>query len=157
AGFIGLADVALATPRRLVPLLVLAVSASVYAGIRTIPLYAHAKRQSDTRIAALEAAPRASVFTADAFDQIDDSWWFLGDAFRDTLKRELVIEYFDLSGLVLRGYEPDAPLGVTGARFVAHAVTTPPSCIDDHGGFALASNRAFDISGIYREMKSEVA
>ncbi len=157
AGFLALADVALATRRRFVPLLVLAISASVYAGFRTIPLYAHAKRQSDARIAALVAAPRGSVFTADAFEQIDDSWWFLGDDFRDTRKREYVINYFDLGGLVLRGYEPDAPLGVMGARFVAHVVTTPPSCLDDHGGFALASNRAFDIAGVFKEMKSAVA
>ena len=153
AGFVAVADVALATPRRLAPFVVLAVVSSIYAAARTIPLYARARQASDARIAALEASPPGRVFVADAFDEVDESWWFLGDDFRDTRKREMVATYFDLPGIVLRAYDQDSPLGISTARLVPHVRIDPPGCVDDHGGFALGQVKAFDLAGIQREMK----
>jgi hypothetical protein len=157
AGFVALADRVLTRTRALVPFVALAVLTSGYAAFRTIPVYLHAKRDSDARIAALEASQRGSVFIAPAFDQVDESWWFYGDDFRDTRKRELVAKYFDLAGVVFRAYDFTAPLGVTSARFVARVQSDPPTCVDDHGGFALGSYKGFDLPGIHREMKIATA
>jgi len=156
AGFVALADVVLVTRRRLVPFVVLAVVASIYAGARTIPLYGRAKQASDARIAALEASPRDRVFVAEAFEQVDESWWSLGDDFRDSRKRDMVATYFDLPGVVFRAYDMYAPLGVGSAHFVPHYKLEPPSCLDEHGGIALGSFKGFDLAGIHREMKVAV-
>ena len=156
AALLGVADLVLDTPRRLAPLVAVAVFASGYAAFRTVPLYHRVSRESDARIAALEHAPRGSVFTADAFDQIDPSWWFLGDDFRDVRKREMVRTYFGLSAVVLRGFDKAAPLGVSGARFVAHATLSPPGCLDTYGGFTLAGPHGFDLEGVYQDFTNAI-
>jgi hypothetical protein len=156
AGLVGVIDAVL-TPRQLAPLVVLAVIASGYAAYRTIPLYAKLDRQGAARIAALEAHPRGTVFIADAFVQVDEDWWSLGDDFRDAKKRELVATYFDLAGVVFRAYNPNVPLGVMGARLVPHYKVSPESCLDNYGGFALGSFKGFDLAGLHREMKIAVA
>jgi hypothetical protein len=156
AGFVALADAVLITRRRLVPFVALAVVTSAYAAMRTIPVYAHAKRASDARIAALETAPKGRVLVLEAFDQIEDTWWFLGDDFRDSRKRDMVARYVGLPGIALRSYDPLAPLGVAGARFVPHYRISPQSCIDDHGGFSLGSYKGTDLPGIHRELKVSI-
>ena len=152
AGFLGLADVVLTSPRRLAPFVVLAVLASIYAGWRTIPLYGRLAQQSDARLATLEASRRGSVVTVDSFEQIDDSWWFLGDDFRDIRKRELIAEYFALRDVVLRGFDPNAALGVTDVRLVPIASIEPASCIAEQGGFELGWYRGLDVSTIHSAM-----
>jgi hypothetical protein len=156
AGLVGVIDAVL-TPRQLAPFVVLAVIASGYAAYRTVPLYAKLDRQGAARIAALEAHPRGTVFIADAFAQVDEDWWSLGDDFRDAKKRELVATYFDLAGVVFRAYNPNVPLGVMGARLVPHYKVSPESCLDSYGGFALGSFKGFDLAGLHREMKIAVA
>jgi hypothetical protein len=156
AGFVALADVVLVSRRRLVPIVVVAIGASIYAGARTVPLYGRAKLASDERIAALEASPHDRVFVAEAFEQIDESWWSLGDDFRDSRKRDMVAGYFGLPGVVFRAYDMYAPLGVGSAHFVPHYRLDPPSCLDEHGGLALGSFKGFDLAGIHREMKVAV-
>jgi hypothetical protein len=120
-------------------------------------LYARLKVASDDRIAALESAPQDRVFYAEAFEQVDETWWSLGDDFRDSAKRDKVANYFHLPGVVFRAYDMFAPLGVGGARFVPHYSIDPPSCLDEHGGFALGSFKGFDLPGIHREMKVAIA
>jgi len=156
AGFVALADSVLTTRRRLVPFVVVAIAASIYAGARTIPLYARVKQASDARIAALETSSHGRVFIAEAFEQVDESWWFLGDDFRDSRKRDMVATYFDLPGIVFRAYDMYAPLGVGSAHFVPHYRIDPPSCLDEHGGISLGSFKGFDLAGIHREMKVAV-
>jgi hypothetical protein len=156
AGFLGLADLTLTTPRRLAPFVALAVVASIYAGWRTFGVYARAKTASDARIAQLVASKRGSAVTVDSFEQIEDSWWFLGDDFRDIRKRELIARYFDLRDVILRGYDPDAPLGVSDVRLVPHAVVEPASCLDEHGGFELGWYRGLDVSTIHSAMRAAV-
>jgi hypothetical protein len=156
AGLVGVIDAVLA-PRQLAPLVALAVLASGYAAYRTVPLYAKLDRQGAARIAALEAHPRGTVFIADAFAQVDEDWWSLGDDFRDAKKRELVATYFDLAGVVFRAYNPNVPLGVMGARLVPHYKVSPESCLDEYGGFALGSFKGFDLAGLHREMKIAIA
>ena len=156
AAYIAVADVVMTTSRRLVPLVLLAVAASIYAGARTIPLYGRLARQSKARMAALEAAKPGTVFVADALDQVDETWWFLGDDVRDLKKREMIAKYFDLSAVRFRSPDPNAPLGVNGARLVARIVTDPASCIDDHGGFGLTTNRGFDLEALHKEIEISI-
>ncbi len=156
AGFIGIADAVL-SPRQLATLGAVAVLASAYAAYRTVPLYGKLGAQGAARIAALEAHPRGTVFVADAFAQVDENWWSLGDDFRDAKKRELVATYFDLPGIVFRAYNPNVPLGVMSARLVPRYEVTPAGCLDEHGGFALGSFKGFDLAGLHREMKISIA
>jgi hypothetical protein len=97
------------------------------------------------------------VFVARAFEQVDDSWWFLGDDFRDTRKRDMVAQYFALEGVVFRGYDPVAPLGVIGARFVPHATLASGACIDEVGGLSIGSPKGFDLQALRHEIEIGVA
>jgi len=156
AGFIAVAETTLVTTRRLVPFVVLAVFTSGFAAYRTIPLYERLMHSSDERLAALAASPRGSVFTAAAFDQVDDSWWFLGDDFRDIRKRELVRDYFALRGVVLRGVDIEAPLGVSDVRLVPHYELEPASCLDQVGGLELDDFRGIDILQVHKAIRGAV-
>jgi hypothetical protein len=135
AGFVALCDVRL-TDRQLIPFTVFAVLASGYAVFHTVPLYSHVKQQSDARIAALTATRPGTIFTAESFEQVDDSWWFLGDDFRDIRKRQMITRYFDLHDVVFRAYDPEAPLGVSDVRLFAD-------------GFELGWYKGLDVSSIH--------
>jgi len=150
AGFVAIADRALTTPRRLAPFVALAVAASVYAGVRSLPLYLRLAEQSDDRLAALAAAPRGSVFTAESFEQTDDTWWFLGDDFRDVKKRDLVASYFDLKGVIFRAVDIEAPLGVSDLELIPRYQVTPATCLDERGGLDLGSYRGIDIGSLHK-------
>jgi hypothetical protein len=144
AGLIALADEVLTTPRRLAPFVALAVVASIYAAARTIPLYGRVAEQGRARLAMLEASKPGSVVTAEAFEQVDDSWWFLGDDFRDIKKRHMVIDYFDLKGLVFRAFDATSPLGVSDVRIVPDA---GQGCLER---FELDGYRPLDLATIHR-------
>jgi hypothetical protein len=156
AAFLAVADRALATRRRLAPFVALAVCASIYAGTSSLPLYLRLHDQSAARVARLVAAPRGSVVTVESFDQVDDSWWFLGDDFRDAKKRELVETYFGLRGLVLRAIDIDAPLGVSDVRLVPRYQVTPASCLDEHGGLELGSYRGIDLASVHQAARAAI-
>ena len=147
AGVIGLADVVLERPRQLATLVVVAVIASIYAGARTIPLFAKVSQQGAERLAALEATPPGEIFVADAWEQIDSSWWFIGDDFRDVKKRELITDYFRFSRVFFRGYDAKAPLELGGARFAPRYWTD-----DGQAGFDptfdLDLANGFDLDGV---------
>lgn len=154
AGFVAVADRALHTTRRLAPFVILAVLASAYAAARTIPLYLRLSDQSAARLAALAAAPRGSVFTAESYEQVDDSWWFLGDDFRDVKKRELIATYFDLGGVIFRAVDLDAPLGVSDVALVPEV--WPAACRDELGGLALGTYRGLDITAVHRAAQAAI-
>jgi hypothetical protein len=156
AGFLAVADAALSTARRLAPFVVLAVAASVYAGVRSLPLYFRLHDASSARLTALEATPRGGVFTAESFEQVDDSWWFLGDDFRDIRKRELVAAYFDLRGVIFRAVDIDAPLGVSDVKLVPRYQVTPASCLDEHGGLDLGTFRGIDIDAVHKAAEAAI-
>ncbi|HEV7555443.1 MAG TPA: DUF6056 family protein [Kofleriaceae bacterium] len=156
AAFIGVADVTLTTSRRLVGFVVFAVVASGYAAARTIPLYQRLDEQSDERLAALDATPPGSVFTADSYDQVEDTWWFLGDDFRDVKKRELIATYFNLKGVIFRAVDLDAPLGVSDVKLVPRYDLQPASCLDEVGGLELGKVRAFDTQALDKAIASAI-
>ncbi|MEO8700959.1 MAG: DUF6056 family protein [Kofleriaceae bacterium] len=103
AGFLSVVDATTPSPRRLAPLVVLAVLASGYAAIRTIPLYRDVGAQGEARMAELAATTPGTVYIAEPFDQIGESWWFIGDDFRDPKKRAMVARYLALTRVSLRG------------------------------------------------------
>lgn len=156
AGFLAVADRALTTTRRLAPFVVLAVLASIYAGVRSLPLYLRLADQSDARVAALAAAPRGSVFTAASYEQVDDSWWFLGDDLRDVKKRELIAAYFGLGGVIFRAVDIDAPLGVSDVTLVPRYEVTPAGCLDELGGLELGSYRGIDITAVHTAARAAI-
>jgi Family of unknown function (DUF6056) len=156
AGFVAVADRALTTTRRLVPFVVLAVAASAYAGFRSLPLYFRLADASAVRLAALTAAPRGSVVTAESFEQVEDSWWFLGDDFRDVKKRELIAGYFGLGGVIFRAVDIDAPLGVSDVTLIPRYTVTPATCLDEHGGLDLGTFRGIDLASVHQAARAAI-
>jgi hypothetical protein len=152
AGFLGLAEATLTTPRRLLPFIALAIAASIVSGMRTIPLYARASAASESRLAALAAAPQGSVFTAEAFEQVQDSWWFLGDDLRDVRKRDMVAKYFGLARVLFRQLDARAPLGVSDIRLVASVASSPGGRVDLPGSLELELERGTDLPALHREL-----
>ena len=156
AGFIGIADAVLLTGRRLAPFVAIAVVASTYAAARSVPLYARLAEASEWRMQTLDATTPGSVATIDAFDQIEDSWWFLGDDFRNQNKRELVSEYFGLADITFRAMDPDAALGVTDVRLTPKYTVSPASCLDEVGGLQITQIRGFDVASTQRAVKAAI-
>lgn len=161
AAFVGILDSVApsvtGSGRRLVPFAVLAGFASGYAAVRTVPLFLRLDEQSAERLALLTAAPRGAMVTVESFDQVDDSWWFLGDDLRKPNQREMIAGYFGLGGVVFRAVDLDAPLGVSDVRLVPHATVLPASCLDEHGGFEITGFRGLDVASIQRAMLDGVA
>ena len=157
AAFIAVADAALVTARRLVPFVLLAAFASIYAGTRTIPLYLRLHEASEARLAALEAAPRGAVFTAESLGQVADTWWFLGDDFRDLKKRQMITDYFALAGVTFRAVDIEAPLGISDVRFRPRYQVSQPGCLDEHGGLELGAFRGIDIKATHDAVTMAIA
>lgn len=157
AGFVAIADTVLITPKRFVAVVVIALTASVYAAVRTIPMYERLDVQSKARVAALTRTPRGAVFTAEAFEQVDDSWWFLGDDFRDVRKRELITSFFDLRGVIFRGVDLEAPLGLTDVRLIPKYSITPATCLDEHGGLEMGKLKSgLDVVSLQKGFRAAV-
>jgi hypothetical protein len=157
AAFVGVLDSMARSARRLVPFAVLAVCASGYAAVRTVPLFLRLDDQSADRLALLAAAPRGAMVTVESLDQVDDSWWFVGDDLRTPDQRAMIAGYLGLGGLVYRAVDLDAPLGVSDVRLVPRASATPASCLDDHGGFEITGFRGLDVDSIQRAMLDGIA
>ncbi|MBA3393828.1 MAG: hypothetical protein H0T89_14365 [Deltaproteobacteria bacterium] len=156
AGFLALADAVLVTRRQLVPFVVLAIAASAYAAVRTVPLYRQVSAQGAARMAALDASKRGDIFVADAFGQVDETWWYIGDDFRDFQKRELVQKYFALSRVFFRGYDLKGPLGMAGVRFAPRYRVAGDDCDRQYELFDTGVTRGFDIAGVHRSTAAAV-
>ncbi|MEO8705988.1 MAG: DUF6056 family protein [Kofleriaceae bacterium] len=147
AACLGLVDAVLVEPRRLIPLVLVAVAASIYAAGRSVPLYTRVAEQGNARIAMLEASAPGDAVVADAFEQVDESWWFIGDDFRDQRKRDLVARYFALARVYYRGDDQRAPLGMAGVTLVPRYWVRgePGSAVG--GDFDATGTRAIDLAG----------
>jgi hypothetical protein len=154
AGYIALLDAVAAAPCRLAPVIALAVAASTYAACRTIPLFDKVSQQSAARMSALEASTPGSAFVSDAWDQVGESWWFIGDDFRSVEKREMVARYFGLARVSLRGYDPKAPLGALGARVVPR-YWAGPTAIQD-AAFDLRALKGVAITDMHRMTRESI-
>ena len=100
AGFLGVLGAFVRDTRNYRWFISLAVVASVYAGASTIPMFSRLHRASEQRLAGLAATPVGGTYTAQGWDEVAGSWWFLGDDFRDPKKLELVSKYYDLRTVV---------------------------------------------------------
>ncbi|MDQ3364499.1 MAG: DUF6056 family protein [Myxococcota bacterium] len=156
AGLLAIADRVLVTPRRLAPFVVLALAASVYAGFRTIPLYRAVAQQGAARMAVLEASRPGDSVTIEAFDQVGESWWYIGDDFRDLRKRELVAKYFALARVSFRGPDLDKPLGMAGVQLVPVYRAARSDAERPHATFDLGAAKGFDIAGIHRSTAASI-
>jgi hypothetical protein len=156
AAFVGVADAVLVTTKRLAPVVLLAVFASGYAAARSIPLYSRLEEASEARMQALDASKPGTVVTLDAYDQIDETWWSLGDDFRNQSRRELVSDYFGLRDIVFRAEDINAPLGVSDVRFTPVYKIEPASCLDQAGGLQIPQVRGFDVGLQQRAAKAAI-
>jgi Family of unknown function (DUF6056) len=148
-GVLGIALTFLNRPRAFVPFVAIAIIASVYAGARTIPLYTHLAGASDRRLAELEATPRRGVYTANAWQQVMESWWTLGDDARDQKKQEMMATYFDLDRVLFRGGDLWKALGVTDVKVTMHYDLDPPMCLDEVDQLDLKPYVGRDIGAIH--------
>jgi hypothetical protein len=128
------------------PFAALALAASSYAAVHTLPLYGRLAHESAARLAVLERAQPGDVVTLEAFEQLEDDWWFLGDDARAPNKRELIKTYFGLNAVILRAHDPTAPLGVSDVRLVA-----------SERGLELDTFRGLDLASIHKAFQQAIA
>jgi hypothetical protein len=145
------------TPRTLVPLVVFAVITSIYAAARTIPSYTRTHRESDARLAQLAAAPPGSIETVDAWPQISESWWTLGDDARDQKKQEMLAWYFGLDRVLFRGNDLWVTLGVTDVKLTMQYELDPPACLDEIEQLDLKPYVGRDIAGLQHAFLDTIA
>lgn len=157
AAFLGVLNAYLNSARTIAPFIVLAVLSSIYAAARTVPLYTRLDRESDHRIAGLVATPRDGVYTAESWEQVPGSWWFLGDDFRDQKKRELVSRYFDIKRVVFRGLNQFAALGVSDVRLYTNYEFDREICIDEQASIMIDPYIGRDVPAIHHAFLDAVA
>jgi hypothetical protein len=131
AAVLGVVRTFLVRPRAYALFVVIGVVASGYAIARTVPSYRKMARESDHRLAELAATPPGGVYTANAWDVINESWWTLGDDARDQKKDEYIAQYFGLDRVLFRGGDQWKPLGVTDIKLTMHYDLDPPVCLDE--------------------------
>lgn len=159
AAFLAVLAAFVERPRWWAPFVVVAVLASAYAAGRTIPLYRRLAAASETRLAELAATAPGAAYTARGWEQIQRSWWFLGDDFRDVKKRELITRYFGLRAVLFRGVDQDAPLWVTDLLLAPRTRFAPPRCLDDEPtvGFGRVAGRDVPaVQASFREAVTEL-
>ncbi len=144
-------------PRAFAPFVGFAVVISIYAAARTVPLYTRLAVDSDRRLAELAATPVGHTYTAEAWEQIPEEWWFLGDDCRDQKKQELVAKYFGLDRVLFRGNDMWATLGVTDVKLTMHYDIDPPVCLDELDQLDLAPYIGRDVEGLQHAFLDKIA
>lgn len=159
AAFLAVLSAFVERPRWWAPFVVVAVLASAYAAGRTIPLYHRLAAASSTRLAELAATEPGSAYTARGWEQIQRSWWFLGDDFRDVKKRELITRYFGLRAVLFRGADQDAPLWVTDLLLAPRVRFSPARCLEDEPSVGFGRVTGRDVPAVqasFREAATEL-
>lgn len=150
AGFLGVTHAYLHRARAYAPFVVIAVLASIYALVRTVPMYTRLHRDSEQRMAELKAAPLDTIYTATAWESVNETHWFLGDDFRDQKKRELVADYFGLHRVIFRGADVWRTLGVTDVKLVTdYKLDDPTVCLDKIDKLDIPPYVGRDISALH--------
>jgi hypothetical protein len=157
AGVLAAVRTFLYSPRSFAPFVIVAVIASVYAAGRTIPSFLRYKADSDLRMQQLAATPQGGVYTADAWDQVAESWWFLGDDFRDQKKRELVAKHYGLDRVLFRGNDVWSTLGVSDVKLTMHSDFEPELCIDEQDRLDLKPYIGRDVGAIHHAFLDAIA
>jgi hypothetical protein len=143
--------------RSFAPFVAFAVVASTFAAARTVPLYTRLKIDSDRRLAELAATPRGQSYTAEAWEQIPEEWWFLGDDCRDQKKQELIANYFDIDRVLFRGNEMWATLGVSDVKLTMHYDIEPAVCLDELDQLDLPPYIGRDVEGLQHAFLDKIA
>jgi hypothetical protein len=138
-----------------IALVSLAVESSIYATVRTVPLYMRVKRESDARLTQLANAKLRDAIIVDSFTQVDESWWFIGDDFRWQKKREMVAEYKGLAQIGFRDSNSQVPLGISGVLIAGIALDAANKPIDVP--IDLDGLQPFDVPGIQRSIDRAIA
>lgn len=133
-----------------------ALLASIYAGLRTIPMYTRMSAASDTRLAELQAIPPGGKYTAKAWEQIAENWWALGDDMRDQKKQELVANYFGLQRVLFRGSDQWRTLGVTDVKLTMHYELDKPACLDEFDQLDLQPYVGRDIEALHHSFLDRI-
>lgn len=158
AGSLGVCSSFLSRGRSFAGFVIMAVLASAYAFGRTVPSYTQLSRESDARLAALAAAPKGSIFTASAWDIVNETWWHLGDDFRDQKKRELVARYFGLDRVLFRGSDAWATLGVSDVKLVIdYQFAAENICLDKTEGLEIKPFVGRDVRSINHAFLDAIA
>jgi hypothetical protein len=121
----------LSRPKSFAPFVAFALIASTYAAARTIPKFTRLDRASNHRLSELAATPLDGTYTANAWEQIPENWWFLGDDVRDQKKQEMVAKYFGLRRVLFRGSDQWKTLGVSDVKLTMHYEFDRPMCMDE--------------------------
>ncbi|HEX5058994.1 MAG TPA: DUF6056 family protein, partial [Kofleriaceae bacterium] len=157
AATLGVLSISLRKTKTLVPFVVFAVIASIYAGARTIPLYTKMSGVSDKRLADLAATKPGSVFTAASWYPVPETWWALGDDVRDQKKQEMVARYFGLSRVVFRGGDQWKTLGVSDVKLVMDYEFDKPLCVDEIEHLDIKDYVGRDVGAIHHAFLDAIA
>lgn len=157
AGVMAIAHAYLDSRRSFAPFVALAVIASSYAVARTVPSYTGYKRDADNRLVELAGTPPHGVYTADAWDQVAETWWFLGDDFRDQKKREMVAKYFGLERVLFRGSDVWSTLGIADVKLLMRYQFEPELCIDELEHLDLKPYIGRDVAAIHHAFLDAIA
>ena len=144
-------------PKALLPFVVFAALISIFAFLRTVPMYTRLKRDSDERLAGLAAAPLGGNYTTAGWEQLPEQWWFLGDDFRDQKKQELVARYFGLHRVLFRGGDQWKMLGVTDVKLTMHYEFETPMCMDEQDQLDLKPYVGKDIGALHHAFLDSIA
>jgi hypothetical protein len=130
-GVLGVLAAYLHRAKSFAPFVIAAVISSGVAAARTIPMYTRLAHDSDVRLAGLAATPVGGDYTTQAWEQVVEVWWFLGDDMRDQKKQELVTKYFGLHRALFRGGDQWKILGVSDVKTTWHYEFENPMCMDE--------------------------
>jgi hypothetical protein len=143
--------------RGLAPFVVMAVLTSGYAAARTVPLFSRLAKASELRLQRLAATPPGGDATSDAWEQVNEGWWFLGDDLRDDKKQDLVVKYFGLRRIAYRGNDASNLLGVSDTKATLAYEMDPPICLDTIDKLDIQRWIGRDIKELHKQLQRLVA
>jgi hypothetical protein len=149
AAGLGLASTFLRTTRSLAPFVAIAVISSIVAIGRTVPMYTRLAKASHDRLAQLASTPADADTSVEAWEQVPEDWWFLGDDMRDQKKQELVAKYFGLHRALFRGGDNYKLLGRMDVKPTYHYEFENPQCMDEIDQLALPELMGRDIAALH--------
>jgi hypothetical protein len=156
AAGLGIASTFLRSTRALVPFVVVAVVSSGVAAARTIPMFTRLRVASHERLAQLAATPVGTDTSVEAWEQVPEDWWFLGDDMRDQKKQELVAKYFGLHRVLFRGGDNYKLLGRMDVKPTYHYEFADPRCMDEIDQLALPELMGRDIAALHHSFMDAI-
>ena len=157
AAVLGVANAFLPRAKAYAPFVVIALVSSIYAGARTIPMFTRLDVASEERLAQLEAAAPGTVVLAQAWESVNESWWFLGDDFRDQKKREFIAKYYAFRRVLFSGGDAWTTLGVENVKLALQYDFDKEICLDETEQLVLPTFLGRDIGALVHTFTDAVA